>query len=435
MSAFTYRDGVLCAENVPLARIAERVGTPVYVYAQTAIEQAYRDFVDALAGVDMTCCYALKANSNQAILRVLAAQGAGADVVSGGELLRALDAGIAADRIVFAGVGKTPGEMADALDAGILQFNAESIPELETLSQVAQAKGVTAPVGIRINPDVDARTHAKISTGMKENKFGIDLARAEAAFAHAAALPNLIVEAISVHIGSQLTNVEPYREAFGRVAELAERLIGSGIALKRLDLGGGLGVGYEPGQAPLDLKLYAETAKAAVGHLGLPLIFEPGRRLVADSGVLLTRTLYVKEGVARRFAILDAAMNDLIRPTLYDAHHPFWAVRARSGDERPYDVVGPVCETGDLFAEQRMMPALAPGDLVAIGAAGAYASVMASTYNSRPLVPEVLVRGDDFDVIRARQSYEELIGQDKIPTWLEESTGNQPRSATGTEGD
>jgi len=426
MSAFAYRNGVLHAEDVALDRIAGAVGTPFYCYSEGAIEDAYRAFAAALAGLPATICYALKANGNLAVVRSLARLGAGADVVSEGELRRALAAGIPADKIVFAGVGKTPGEMAAGLDAGILQFNVESLPELETLSRVARERGATAAVALRVNPDVDARTHAKIATGKKENKFGIDLDQAAAVFHHAATLPGIAVAGIAVHIGSQLTDLAPYRTAFTRVAALYRELAAAGLPLRRLDLGGGLGITYRDEPAP-DLAGYAAAVREATAGLDAELVFEPGRLLVGNAGVLVTRVLYVKAGTARRFVIVDAAMNDLIRPTLYDAWHEIVPVRAPAPEapRQPVDIVGPVCETADTFAEHRALPPVAAGELLAIRSTGAYGAVMSSTYNCRLPAPEVLVRGRDYAVVKPRPDHAALMAQDRLPPWLAEEDGNE----------
>ena len=420
MAEIAYRGGELHVEDVPLPRIAEAVGTPFYCYSSAALERRYRDFAAAFAGQDATICYAVKANSNLAVIRTFARLGAGADVVSEGELRRALAAGVPADRIVFSGVGKTRAEMALALAAGIHQVNVESLPELEALSDVASGAGRTVAIGIRVNPDVDARTHAKISTGKSENKFGIDLEHAEAAFRRAADLPGVEPVAVAVHIGSQLTSLDPFRIAFGRVAELVRRLRGAGIAISRLDLGGGIGIRYR-GEAPPSVAEYAAMVRELTHGLDVSLTFEPGRALAGEAGVLVSRVLYLKEGATRRFLIQDAAMNDLIRPSLYDAWHDIVPVRepAPGAAALPVDVVGPVCETGDAFATQRPLPELRPGDLLAILSAGAYGAAMSSTYNSRLLVPEVMVRGEAFAVIRPRPSYDDLLSQDRVPGWLE----------------
>jgi diaminopimelate decarboxylase len=369
-------------------------------------------------------CYAVKANSNLAVLRLLAGLGAGADVVSEGELRRALAVGVPPERIIFSGVGKTAAEMAAALDAGIHQINVESVPELHRLSEVASAQDRTAPIAIRVNPDVDAHTHAKISTGRKENKFGIEIDEATAAFELAAELPGIEPVGLAVHIGSQLTDLEPYRRAFERVVELVLELRALGFSVARLDLGGGIGVRYHA-ERPLELLSYANLVRDIFGSLGLALAFEPGRVLTAAAGLLVSRVLYVKEGnvkegSTRRFVIVDAAMNDLIRPALYDAWHDIVPVRLPKADASvtPADVVGPVCETGDTFAVDRELPPFAEGDLLAFTAAGAYGAVMSTTYNSRRLVPEVLVSNERFDIIRARPSYDALLSLDTIPQWL-----------------
>jgi len=420
-SAFAYRDGELHAEQVALSRIAEAVGTPVYVYAQSAIEHEFSVYRHAFSGLDATICYALKANSNQAVIAALTAAGAGADVVSEGELRRALAAGVPPSKIVFAGVGKSPAEMAAALDVGILQFNIESEPELEALSAVASARGVSAPVAVRVNPDVEAGTHAKITTGKAENKFGIALDRARSVYARAAELPGIRPESVAVHIGSQLMDLSPYRAAFTRVADLVRALQADGIGIARVDLGGGLGIGYQ-GEPP-SVSDYAQIVRETITPLGLPVVLEPGRRLVGSAGLLLARCVYLKrsrpdDASSRRFVILDAAMNDLIRPALYDAHHEILTVRQPSDEIRsPADIVGPVCESGDTFARDRMLPRIEAGDLIAFSDAGAYGAVMSGTYNSRPLIPEVMVRGDEFAVIRPRQTLEALISMDRLPPW------------------
>jgi diaminopimelate decarboxylase len=420
VAEITYRDGTLCVEGVTLDRIAEAVGTPAYVYSAAAIEGAWRRFSAAFEGQpDVSICYALKANSNLAVVALLARLGAGADVVSEGELRRALAAGVPPARIVFSGVGKTREEMAFALETGVHQINVESLNELEALSEVAVRLGRRARVAIRINPDVDALTHAKISTGKAENKFGIDLAHAPAAFRRAAALPGIEPAAVAVHIGSQLTSIDPFRLAFTRIAQLVPRLRAEGIAISGLDLGGGLGIRYR-GETPPDLDAYAAMVKEVTAGLGCTLTFEPGRLLVGNAGLLLARVLYVKAGATRRFLVLDAAMNDLIRPALYEAFHDIVPVRQAPGkvEKTPVDVVGPVCESGDTFATQRLLPPFMEGDLAALLSAGAYGAVMSSTYNSRLMVPEVLVHGDRFDVIRPRQTYEELLALDRVPAWL-----------------
>jgi len=417
---FDYRDGVMQAEEVALPALAAAVGTPFYCYSSAALETAYRDFTGALEGLNATVCYALKANSNQAVVRTLARLGAGADVVSEGELRQAQAAGIPAKRIVFAGVGKTVGEMSSALQAGIRQFNVESRAELELLNQVALDQGRRAPVVLRVNPDVDAETHEKISTGKAENKFGIDMAEAAAIAAGAGALSGIRIDGLAVHIGSQLTSLEPFRAAFGRLAALFAELRAAGTPLKTLDLGGGLGISYQSGVAP-DLAGYAAIVREATAGLDAELIFEPGRVLVGEAGLLITRVLYVKQGSARRFVIVDAAMNDLLRPALYDAWHDIKPVAdpPPGVDMELVDVVGPVCESSDTFARQRPLPTVARGDLLAICSSGAYGAVMSSSYNTRPPAPEILVRGAAHAVVRPRLDYATLIGQDRVPDWLE----------------
>lgn len=418
---FAYREGELHAEDVPLARIAAAVGTPFYCYSSAGIERRYRRFAAAFADRRMLVCYALKANSNLAVIGTLARLGAGADVVSEGELRRALAAGIPGGRIVFSGIGKMEAEMAFALEQDVHQINVESEPELSALSAVASRVGKTAAVAIRVNPDVDARTHAKIATGKSENKFGIDLAHAAGAFRRAAQLPGIAPVGIAVHIGSQLTDLAPFEIAFARVAELMRELRAEGIALKRVDLGGGLGIRYR-NEKPPAVEDYAAMVKRATDGLDAALACEPGRWIVGNAGVLVSRVLYVKEGATRRFLVQDAAMNDLVRPALYDAWHEIVPVRAPPAgvERRAVDVVGPVCETGDSFATQRPLPPMETGELLAMLSAGAYGAAMSSSYNTRLLIPEVLVRGDAFAVIRPRPTYEDLLSQDKVPEWLAE---------------
>ncbi|MCZ4281647.1 diaminopimelate decarboxylase [Kiloniella laminariae] len=421
MSSFEYRNGKLHVEDLPLEDIAREVGTPFFCYSTAAMVNAYNAFASALkdAGVKGTIFYALKANSNQSVISTLAAAGAGADVVSEGELRRALAAGIDPKKIVFAGVGKKPEEMALGLKVGILQFNVESLPELEALSEVAQKMGVVAPIAFRINPDVDAKTHAKISTGKAENKFGIDIPRVRKFIERANDLPNIAIESLAVHIGSQLTDASPFKDAFERLAGLYSELKQAGLPLKRIDFGGGLGIQYND-ETPPDLSVYAKTVSEVVQGLDAECIFEPGRFLVGNAGVLVTETIYVKEGSNRRFVIIDAAMNDLIRPSLYDAWHDITPLQEPGADTEisPCDVVGPICESGDTFARQRPLPPVKAGDLLAMESAGAYGAVMASSYNSRLNAPEVLVKGDKFAVVRKRIDYDTLIGQDLLPEWL-----------------
>lgn len=417
MRPFDYIGGSLAAGPVRLADVAAEVGTPVYVYSADAIEAAYREFEAALAPARI--CYAMKANGNLAVLRLLAGLGAGADVVSEGELRRALAAGIAPEEIVFSGVGKTDAEMEAALRSGILQINCESASEVRSLSRIAARLGLTASVALRINPDVDAGTLDQISTGRKTDKFGVAWTEALALFHEAAGLPGLSMEGIAVHIGSQLGDLEPYRRAFGRVAELARMLEADGIAIRRLDLGGGFGIRYRD-ETPLPLAGYARVVEEEVGGLGCELVVEPGRRLVGPAGVLLARVVAIKETPARRFVIVDAGMNDLVRPMMYGAWHDILPLAAppEGAEYRPADVVGPVCETTDKFADERLLPPLEAGNLVAFCEAGAYGAVMASTYNGRPLVPEVLVRGSRFDVVRARPTFEEDLALERLPDWL-----------------
>ena len=419
MSATAYRNGTLHIESVSLDRLADEIGTPAYCYSLAALEANYREFAAAAAGLDAAICYAVKANSNLAIIAALARQGAGADVVSVGEMRRALAAGVPAARVVFSGVGKKKAEMAEALRAGIMQINVESEAELRQLSDVAVELGLTATLAVRINPDVDAGTHAKITTGRKENKFGVDYDQARRVYAVAKQLPGLDRVGVAVHIGSQITDVTPYRAAFARVADLVRDLRSDGIAISRLDLGGGLGIVYGS-ETPPPLGDYMAIVRETVGGLGCHLTFEPGRWMVGNIGVLLSEVIYVKPGHERTFVIVDAAMNDLIRPTLYEAYHGIRPVTEPDSRGKTVlcDVVGPICESGDYLAQGRELPPLAPGDRIVLESAGAYGAVMASTYNSRPLVPEVLVDGERFAVIRPRQTLEELLATDKVPSWL-----------------
>jgi diaminopimelate decarboxylase len=420
MHHFAYRDGVLHAEDVDLRTLSAEVGTPYYCYSSATLERHYRVFAEAFADVDALVCYAMKANSNQAVLRTLARLGAGMDIVSEGELRRALAAGVPADRIVFSGIGKTRTEMAAGIEAGILCFNVESEPEMEALAEIAASKGTRAPVSVRVNPDVDARTHRKIATGKSENKFGIPISRAREVYAHAARLPALEVTGVDMHIGSQITDLQPFDNATQLLAELARDLIAAGHRLRHMDLGGGLGIPYRQNDPPPpDPQAYAAVIKRHTQGLGLKLVFEIGRMISGNAGILVTRVLYVKPGEAKTFVIVDAAMNDLIRPTLYEAEHEIWPVKKPASTARMVaDVVGPVCESGDYLALARDMPDIAADDLLAIMTAGAYGAVQAGTYNTRPLVPEVLVNGAQAAVVRPRQSYEELIGLDRVPDWL-----------------
>jgi diaminopimelate decarboxylase len=421
MHHFSYRAGVMHAEDVDLRALAEEVGTPFYCYSSATFARHYRVFAEAFADRDALVCYAMKANSNQAVLRTLGNLGAGMDIVSEGELRRALAAGVPGERIVFSGVGKTRPEMAFALESGILCFNVESEPELEALAEVSRSKGLHAPVSIRVNPDVDARTHRKISTGRSENKFGIPISRAREVYARAAALDGVTVTGVDMHIGSQITDLEPFDNATALLAELARDLMGAGHRLHHIDLGGGLGIPYrDDNEPPPDPHAYAAIIKRHTADLGLKLVFEMGRLIAGNAGVLVTRVIYVKEGEGKTFLIVDAAMNDLIRPTLYDAHHEILPVAAPGPDTGRItaDIVGPVCESGDYLAQSREMPEVRPGDLLAVMTAGAYGAVQANTYNTRLLVPEVLVRGAEHAVVRPRPSYDQLIGLDRVPAWL-----------------
>ena len=421
MDHFLYRDGRLHAEDVAIQDIAAQVGTPFYVYSTATLIRHFKLFDEALDGLDHLVCFAMKAASNQAILKTLGDLGAGMDVVSGGEYLRARAAGVPGERIVFSGVGKTRGEMHQALQGGVRQFNIESEPELYLLNEVALSLGSTAPITIRVNPDVDAKTHAKIATGKSENKFGIPISRAHEVYDLAARLKGLEVVGIDVHIGSQLTELEPFVAAYRKVAELTETLRSDGHNIRRLDLGGGLGIPYtRSNEAPPLPTDYGAMVKRELGHLGCEIEIEPGRLIAGNAGLLVSSVIYVKSGEDREFLILDAAMNDLVRPAMYDAHHDIVPVIEPAAGSEPavYDIVGPVCESGDTFAKGRPLVAQQQGDLVAFRSAGAYGSVMASEYNTRPLIPEVLVNGDQFAVIRARPSYDEIINRDSLPDWL-----------------
>jgi diaminopimelate decarboxylase len=421
MHHFHYRDSVLCAEEVPLPELAARVGTPFYCYSTATLTRHYKVFTGALPK-DSLVAFSVKANGNLAVLKTLAKLGAGADVVSGGELAKALAAGIPPDKIVFSGVGKTAAEMQAALAAGIYQFNVESEPELAALDAIALGMGRRAPITLRINPDVDAKTHAKITTGTAESKFGIPFAHAREAYAHAASLKGIEIVGVDVHIGSQITELEPFEAAFRKVGTLVKELRAAGHAIARLDLGGGLGVPYENNnEPPPDPAAYGAMVSRVTAGIDCRLLFEPGRLIAANAGVLVAQVIYVKRGDAKTFLIIDAGMNDLIRPALYDSHHQIVAVaEPEPGSPRPlYDVVGPVCETSDLFAAGRALPELKSGDLVAILSAGAYGAVMASSYNARPPAPEVLVNGGEWSIVRPRLTYDQLIAQDQLPPWLE----------------
>lgn len=421
MDHFLYKNRHLHAEDVPLSRIAAEVGTPVYVYSAATLTRHFGLFRQALDWTDHLVCFAVKSNSNLAVLKLMGDLGAGMDVVSGGEYARARAAGVPGDRIVFSGVGKTVAEMRMAIEGGIRQFNIESEPEMLALSALAASMDATVPVAIRVNPDVDAKTHEKIATGKSENKFGIPISRAVEVYAEAAALPGLQVVGIDVHIGSQLTDLNPFRAAYAKVADLTKILRAEGHQITRLDLGGGLGIPYrrDNNAPPLPIE-YGEVIREAVGHLGCEIEIEPGRNIVGNAGVLLSEVIYVKKGEDRDFLIVDAAMNDLLRPAMYGAHHDIVPVVEPDlgAGVHPYDVVGPVCESGDTFQKAAELPEMAAGALIAFRSAGAYGAVMASEYNSRPLVPEVLVQGDHFAVIRPRPTYEEMLGRDSIPEWL-----------------
>jgi diaminopimelate decarboxylase len=421
MHHFAYRNGVLHAEDVDLRELADAVGTPFYCYATATLERHYRVFAEAFADVDALVCYAMKANSNQAVIATLARLGAGADVVSEGELLRARAAGIPPEKIMFSGVGKTERELALAVEQGILCVNVESKPELELLAAIGAQKGRAADISIRVNPDIDPKTHAKIATGKAENKFGIPISRARAVYARAAKLKGVRVTGVDMHIGSQITELEPFSDAFELLADFVRELRADGHVIRHVDLGGGLGIPYrEDNEPPPDPSAYAAVVKRATRDLDCQLIFEPGRLIVGNAGILVTRVLYVKRGEAKTFVIVDAGMNDLVRPTLYDAHHDLRPVKeAPVGAPRLIaDLVGPVCESGDFIAQDRPMTEPKAGDLVAIMSAGAYGAVQASTYNTRALVPEVLVRKGEWALVRPRIGVQELIALDRVPCWL-----------------
>jgi len=421
MDNFRYKEDQLYVEDVPISKIALSVGTPFYVYSRSSIEQSYKLFDRAMCGSKYLICYAMKANSNQAILKILGALGAGMDVVSGGEYARARAAGIPGDRIVFSGVGKTRDEIILAIKGGIRQFNVESEPELIAISEVASELGAEVPITIRINPDVDAKTHSKIATGKAENKFGIPLIRARETYTFAASLPGIKIVGIDVHIGSQLSDLTPYTDAFNKVRMLAEQLRLDGHKISRLDLGGGLGIIYGNSEQTLPSpNEYGAVVKEIFEGLDCELQLEPGRWIVGNAGLMVASVIYLKEGEGRNFLIIDAAMNDLIRPALYDAHHEIIPVNKPISNTHfmPFDIVGPVCETGDTFANQRQMPNVQSGEMLAFKSAGAYGSVMASEYNTRPMIPEVLVSGNKFSIIRARPSVQDIIDKDIIPDWL-----------------
>ncbi|MTI18433.1 diaminopimelate decarboxylase [Rhodobacteraceae bacterium RKSG542] len=420
MHHFEYKNGVLHAEDVSIAEMAQAVETPFYCYSRATLERHFTVFDGAFEGIDHLVCYAVKANSNLAVLKVLANLGAGMDVVSEGELRRALAAGVPANKIVFSGVGKKRSEMRFGLEVGIKCFNIESESELRRLSEVASEMDKVAPISLRINPDVDAKTHAKISTGKAENKFGIAWKHAREVYGNAAKLPGIKVTGIDMHIGSQITELEPFDSAFSRLGELVEQLKADGHDISHVDLGGGLGIPYGGGidaPSPLD---YAEVVRKRIKDLGCTIILEPGRLISGNAGILVTETVFVKPGEVKNFVIVDAAMNDLIRPTLYEAHHEVGAVseERQNGETFTADIVGPVCETGDYLAKDREVPQFEEGDLIAVYSAGAYGATQSCTYNTRLLIPEVLVDGDKFAVVRPRQSYDELLGLDTIPNWV-----------------
>ena len=421
MHHFAYRDGVLHAEAVNLDALAGSVGTPFYCYSTATLDRHYQVFAGAFADVDALVCYAMKANSNQAVIATLAELGAGADVVSEGELMRARLAGVPADKIMFSGLGKTARELSLAVDEGILCINVESEPELDLLSAIASAKGRAVNISVRVNPDVDAKTHHKIATGKAENKFGIPISRAREVYARAANLPGIQVTGVDMHIGSQITDLDPFDNAFTLLAEFVRTLRGDGHTISHVDLGGGLGIPYlDDNEPPPHPDAYAKMVKRATRDLGCRLIFEPGRLIVGNAGILVTRVLFVKRGEAKNFVVVDAAMNDLIRPTLYDAHHEIWPVEEpdASGRRIRADVVGPVCESGDFLALDRYLAEPTSSALLAVMSAGAYGAVQAGTYNTRPLVPEVLVKGAEWSVVRPRLEVDQLIALDRMPDWL-----------------
>ena len=421
MRHFDYKDGEMHAENIPLSKIAAEVGTPVYVYSTATFTRHYKVFAENFSDTEALVAYSVKANSNIAVLATLAKLGAGADVVSGGELKRALIAGIPAKKIVFSGVGKTREEMEDALTAGIRVFNVESLPELRLLNEIALSMGKKAPIAFRVNPDVTAGGHDKISTGKKENKFGIAWSRAEATYSEAAKLPAIKIVGVDVHIGSQISDLAPFEKAIVKVGGLIKRLRAAGHSITSFDIGGGLGIPYGNNTTPPPLPSeYAAMVKRLTADLNVEMIFEPGRMIAGNSGILLSEVLYVKRGEDQDFLIIDAAMNDLLRPALYDAFHDMEAVKQPSLDHmETYDVVGPICESGDTFTKGREMPKLESGELIVLHSAGAYGAAQASQYNTRPLIPEVLVNGDEFAVIRSRPSVEDILKTESLPDWLD----------------
>ncbi len=418
MHHFDYRRGSLFAEDVDLAALADAVGTPVYVYSEATLRRHFRVFADAFADANALVAYSVKANSNIAVLKVLANEGAGADVVSGGELARALKAGIAPTKIVFSGIGKTRDEIAAALDAGIFQFNVESAPELAAINAVAQEGKTRAPIALRVNPDVAAGGHEKISTGKKEDKFGVAWSEARNLYASARSMKGIAVKGVDIHIGSQIDNLAPFEAAFNKVATLIQDLRADGCAIETLDLGGGLGIPYGEGAVPPHPDDYAALIKRVTAPLNVKLIFEPGRMIAGNAGILLSRVIYVKEGEAKKFLIIDAGMNDLVRPAMYDAYHEIWPVAEHASDKSAFDVVGPVCESSDRFAKERDLPPMKEGELVAVMSAGAYGAVQSSQYNTRPLIPEVLVSGGKYSVIRRRPGFDEMTVLERTPDWL-----------------
>lgn len=418
MHHFAYKNGALFAEGVSLTALAEKVGTPAYVYSEATLRRHFRVFADAFVGADALVAYSVKANSNLAVLKTLASEGAGADVVSGGELQRALSAGIAPSKIVFSGVGKTGEEIAAAIDAGILQFNVESAAELEAIDEIARARKTHAPIALRINPDVAAGGHEKISTGKKEDKFGVPWVEARDLYARARAMEGVEIKGVDVHIGSQIDDLAPFENAFTKIAGLIADLRADGCAIETLDLGGGLGIPYGQGAVPPHPDAYAEMIKRVTAPLNVKLIFEPGRMIAGNAGILLSRVLYVKKGETKNFLIIDAGMNDLVRPAMYDAFHDIWPIREPESDRTTYDIVGPVCESSDRFAKDREIAPLEAGDLVAVMSSGAYGAVQSSQYNTRALVPEVLVNAAQYAIIRRRPNYDDMIALEAMPDWL-----------------
>jgi diaminopimelate decarboxylase len=414
---FPHKNNEMYVENIAIRDIAKAIQTPFYCYSSQAITKSFQDYQQAFSGQDSLICFAVKANSNQAVLTTLAQLGSGADVVSMGEISRAIAAGIPANKIVYSGVAKTHEEISYALELGILQFNVESEPELELISKVATALNKTAAVAFRVNPDVCANTHEKISTGKAENKFGVPISKAREAYLQAANLPGIKVQGVDVHIGSQLTSLAPFEETYKRIAQLVETLRGDGHDISVIDVGGGLGITYDNEVIPTK-RTYADMVKAQLSHLNCKIILEPGRSLIGNAGILVSRVVFVKTGEERQFLMLDAGMNDLIRPSMYEAYHQILAVNNSSNELSTYDVVGPVCETGDTFAKARAVHTSGEGDLIAIMSCGAYGAVMSSSYNTRMLAPEVLVKGDRFAVVRKRPSYQDIIKQDITPNWL-----------------